>query len=385
MRDQALARWWLLRVALCLVPLAILWPLIREHLRAASLLVRFANPGAGSFLADLGVHKYVERELALPQTRARLYLPTDVDDPPGLVVVHGVHFKGIDEPRLLHFARTVASSGVAVLTPEVRALCDYRLDSESIDTIGQSAAALAQELKRRSVGVLGLSFAGGLALVAAADPRYRESFAFVTAVGAHDDLGRVLRFFISNETPLPDGTVFHATAHPYGPAVLVYSHVADFFSLQDQPVASEALRAWLHEDFDDARARAAALSPRGAIEVKHIFDRDTAAMSADLAAEINRLEPTFGAVSPSAHLAEIGVPVFLLHGADDTVIPPSETEWLARHTPAPLLGASLVSHALEHVELEKKGNLADKLALVNFMSSLLEACDGETRSAPSAH
>ena len=34
---------------------------------------------------------------------------------PGVVVVHGVHWKGIDEPRLQRFAATIAASGVAVI------------------------------------------------------------------------------------------------------------------------------------------------------------------------------------------------------------------------------------------------------------------------------
>jgi pimeloyl-ACP methyl ester carboxylesterase len=168
-------------------------------------------------------------------------------------------------------------------------------------------------------------------------------------------------------------------AHPYGPAVLVYSHASDFFAPADVSVASDTLRLWLEEDFDAARAHAAALSPEGASEMKHVFDHDTAALSAGMSAEIDRLEPSFGAVSPSAHLAEIGVPVFLLHGAGDRVIPPSETEWLARHTPANLLQQVLISKVIEHVELEGQTRLTDKVALIHFMSALLEACEEEGR------
>jgi dienelactone hydrolase len=362
-------------MAILLAVLTILWPSARAHVRAAALLTRLAD--SDSLAARIGRLAVREHDLALPQTRARLYMPTGVDAPPALVVVHGVHFKGIDEPRLLRFARAIAATGIAVLTPEVRELCDYHIDPASIDTIGESALVLSRELKRRSVGVIGLSFGGGLALVAATDPRFRAAFSFVAAVGAHDDLGRVLRFFISNEARRPDGTVMRLAAHPYGPAVLVYSHAPDFFPPEDVRVATETLLLWLKEDFDAARSHAAALSPKGAREMRYIFDRDTAALSADLSAEIEKLAPSFDAVSPSAHLAELGVPVFLLHGAGDNVIPSSETEWLARHTPAPLRWDVLVSPAIEHVELEGEIKLGEKLALLNFMSALLEACDEE--------
>ena len=44
---------------------------------------------------------------------------------------------------------------------------------------------------------------------------------------------------------------------------------------------------------------------------------DTAALAPELRAEIARLEPGFAAVSPSAHLADLRVPAFVLHGAGE--------------------------------------------------------------------
>jgi acetyl esterase/lipase len=365
-----------------LAALVILWRPASAHVRAASLLARFTDPEAHGLLAEAVRHPVVASDFARPGTRARLYLPSDLDHGahvPGVVIVHGVHWKGIDEPRLQRFATTIAASGVAVLTPEIRELCDYRIDPASIDTIGASAQALSSRLGGRPVGVMGMSFAGGLSLVAATDPRYAPSFAFVVAVGAHDDLGRVLRFFTSNESPRPDGTTLRLQAHDYGAVVLVYSHAEDFFPAADLPVAREALRSWLHEDFDGARARAEALSPEAGARMKQVFAH-SAALAPLLDAEVARLSPQLAAVSPSAHLAGIRVPVFLLHGAGDRVIPSSETEWLAHDTPRAMLRAALVSPAIEHVELEGQPSLGDQLALVHFMGDVLDAAE-ETGSA----
>ena len=222
---------------------------------------------------------------------------------------------------------------------------------------------------------MGLSFAGGLSLVAAADARYAPSLAYVAAVGAHDDLGRVLRFFTTNEAPRPDGTTLALHAHDYGTVVLVYSHVEDFFPAADVPVARDALRAWLHEDFDAAKERAKGLSPEAAGTMAHVFEHDQAALRPELEREIARLEPSFAAVSPSAHLRDVRVPVFLLHGAGDTVIPSSETEWLAHDTPKGVLRDALVSRAIEHVELEGGTGVGDELALVHFMGDLLDEAE----------
>ena len=161
----------LLARALLFVTLALVVLLIRPagaHLRAASLLLRFADAGATGALAELGKHPVEESPasvtLAQGEGRARVYTPVGVSDPPGIVIVHGVHRLGIDEPRLQRFARAVAATGVVVFTPEVQEIADYRIDPRSIDTIGAAAAALRARLGHGRVGVMGMSFAGGLSL-----------------------------------------------------------------------------------------------------------------------------------------------------------------------------------------------------------------------------
>jgi dienelactone hydrolase len=368
-------------VFVLLASMVLFWRPATAHVRAASLLLRFVDPDAQGFerlIEDAARHPVSVQDFAPPGwtgARARLYLPAGVAHPPGMVLVHGVHYLGIDEPRLRRFANTLAASGIAVLTPEVRELCDYRIDPASVELIGAAGRALSDRLAGARVGVMGLSFAGGLSLIAAADPRYASCFAFVVAVGAHDDLGRVLRFFVTNEAPRPDGTDLRMRAHDYGPVVLVYSHAEDFFAPDDLPVARDTLRLWLHEDFDAARARAHALSPEAAAKMKHVLDRDTAALSGELDAEVTRLRPAFDAVSPRAHLAGIRVPVFLLHGAGDSVIPASETEWLAHDTPPAELRAALVSQAIEHVELQGGTPIGEEVRLVHFLSEILDAAD----------
>src|SRR5436853_264293 len=79
------------------------------------------------------------------------------------------------------------------------------------------------------VGVLGLSFCGGLALMADADERYKPDIAFVVSVGGHDAMARVARFLASGKTARPDGSSVTMLPHEYGALVLVYSQVSRFF------------------------------------------------------------------------------------------------------------------------------------------------------------
>jgi dienelactone hydrolase len=364
------------------VGVALAWRPVETHLRAASLLLRFEGPGRASAIAAIGAARVDEGPAPFGDTDARLYTPRGAVDPPGLVIVHGVHRLGIDEPRLVRFSRAIASLGIRVLTPEVRELADYRIDPRSIETIGAAARALrARTSPRREVGVMGMSFAGGLSLLAAADPRFASDIDFVVSIGGHDDVARVSRFFATNTIPEPDGTILSMQAHEYGPLVLVYAHVEDFFPPEDVAAAREALRLWLWEDQGAARERAGALTASSRERMGRLFDHHVDAIAPELLAMVDRHAASMAAVSPHDRLGSVEAPVYLLHGAGDAVIPPSEALWLGLDVPARALRAVLVTRAIQHVEPGERTSLREEWLLVHFLAQIL-AQEDAARETP---
>lgn len=351
-----------------------------DYQRAASLLLRVNNPGHPGTLSELGVYQVEAINVPLDAAgavRARLYLPAGINQPPGIVLIHGIHHLGMEEPRLVYFAHAFAQSGVAVLTPEVSELADYRIDPNSIVTIGQAARFLRQKLNRDAVGVMGLSFAGGLALLAACDPQYSHDIAFVVAIGAHHNLVRVSRFLASGQIELPDGSMASLAAHQYGALVLVYAHSNDFFAPADQPAAHDALRLWLWENFDAARAQEARLSAPAKVNIEALFQNKIETVRPQLLKEIDQHQILMDEVSPAGHLDRIQVPVFLLHGQGDNVIPPSETEWLARELPSEYLRVRLITPALGHVDMQHEISWKQEWELVSFMTGVLQQAEAE--------
>ena len=346
---------------------------VSTHLRAAALLQRFADAGSARQLRASVVD---EEQARFGEIAARIYSPRNVIDPPGLVIVHGVHRLGIDEPRLVRFARAIAGAGVRVLTPEVRELADYRVDAHSIDTIGSAAHALRLRTSpHRTVGLMGMSFAGGLSLLAAADARFSTDIDFVVSIGGHDDVARVSRFFATDTIPRPDGTILSTHAHDYGPLVLVYSHIEDFFPTEDVTAARDALRAWLWEWYDAARARAAELPPPSRTRMQSLFEHRIDAIAPELLAVVARNEAPMAAVSPHGRLGALRVPVYLLHGAGDNVIPPTETLWLEHDLPAGVPRQVLVTSAINHVEPGGGSSWSEQWAVVHFLAQVLARTD----------
>jgi pimeloyl-ACP methyl ester carboxylesterase len=196
----------------------------------------------------------------------------------------------------------------------------------------------------------------------------------VVAIGAHDDLARVSRFFATDEEPRPEGPPAHLKAHAYGALVLVYQRAERFFPPEDVAIARDALRLWLWDDRPAARARADALSPESWAKIDALFD-DPEQAATEILAVVDQDAPEMATVSPAGHLANMRVPVFLLHGAGDTVIPSAETEWLAREVPPGMLREALVSPALVHVELGPGTPASEKWDLVHFMARVLEEAE----------
>jgi pimeloyl-ACP methyl ester carboxylesterase len=355
-------------------------PWLDAHLRAAGLLLTIVerpDPTGATRLRAWPVEAHDTR-LTLPERslRARRYVPAGRARPPGLVLLHGVHHLGIDEPRLQAFARALAQAGIEVLTPELDELRSYRVEPATIGAIGGLAAVHARALARESVGVVGISFAGGLSLLAAARQAAPAPIAYAVTVGAHHDLARLARFYAGAALRTPEGTQLATRAHPYGARVIVQAHLERFFEVADLPLARTALEAYLHDRFARARELARGLSPQGRERMAVLLEPQRQAELGPLlldavaahAAELAR-------VSPRGQLGRLAVPVFLVHGAGDPIIPSVETRWLAREVPSRWLRQSLISNVLRHAELEREPTLGEYWQLVHFMGEVLREAE----------
>ncbi len=354
------------------------WSLARhtvdDHLRAMSLLMRFSDPQATGFTARFAQRPFTT-ELTAVQTpqgplKYRLYIPQGVEHPPALMVLHGIHNLGLEEPRLIRFASAAAGAGMLAMTPELTDLADYHVTPRTIDTIGLAAKELSRRT-RHKVGIIGMSFAGGLALITASRPEYADKIGFVAAVGSHDDMERVSRFFASNVAEHPDGSKQPFVAHEYGALVLAYTHLDEFFSPQDMPAAREALKFRLWEKPEESSKAEQGLSAAGRAEFE-MATRHREDLQPQLLAEIKRHTSDMAAVSPHGQLAGLKVKVFLLHGTGDTIIPASESEWLAKDVPSADLKRLLISPALVHVHLEDKISFRQQWDLIDFIAGMLE-------------
>ena len=389
-------RWLFIGVAV--VAILLLGITARRYVHGFTLVVRAADlHGPVRRVADLDTVRIGERIVRArvkgTSIRARVYAPVGTARQT-VLLVSGLHPAGIDEPRLVALARRLAEANVIVVTPEIPELSRFEITPNLTDRIEQAAVWLAVESGLAStgrIGLMGISFSGGLAVVAAGRPSLRNHLSYVFSFGGHDDLRRVLEYFCTGTEPdaLAPGqreagvTRVNQPPHDYGVAIVLLTVAEHLVPPEQLAPLRDAVRRFLwasyldgvdkpqaEREFAALRELARTLPEPAATLLGYVNNRDVAQLGP-------RLLPYIGfyvdapALSPSRS-PEPSAPVFLLHGRDDNVIPAAESQHMADRlrgqAPVRLLLTDLISHAAA----DQPAHVTDVLRLAGFWGDLLE-------------
>lgn len=336
------------------------FPVLDRHLRAAAFLARLE--GSQGWLSGYRAYPIADEPRQLDGMRARRYAAKR-ETSPVILLVHGVHQAGIDDPRLIRLARSMAAAGSVVWTPEFKALTQYDLLADSAHDIGRAIRAVVKAEAVEQLSVVGVSVGAGFALRAAARPALAHRVEVVLSIGGHHSLPRLLRFYANGTVRCPDGTKVAERPHPYGVQASVYQRAEPLFSPADRNDAQAALRAMLEERPEAVREAMARTSASAAAELDALRRGRPSPRAQALLRGMAAGEPS-AAVSPAKHLDRLSAKVFLLHGRSDRVIPACESRWLYSEL-SPARATLLITDALGHARLPTH---TDQLSLVHFAS-----------------
>ncbi|HEX8536357.1 MAG TPA: hypothetical protein VF664_02760, partial [Cystobacter sp.] len=271
---------------------------------------------------------------------------------------------------------------LTVLTLELPDLLRYQLTPREPDMIEDAAlwASARPELAPDGrVGLMGISFSGGLSLVAAGRPALADKVAFTFSLGGHGDLSRVLAFLCTGVQA--DGV--HRAPHDYGVVILLLNVAGQLVpEAQVEPLRAgiltflRASHLAMHdarraaETFAEARRLQAELPEPAATLLRHVNERDVAALGPRLLPHVKDFASA-RALSPE-HSPAPPTPVFLLHGTDDTVIPAVESERLARVLEPRTRVRLLLTPLITHAEMDRVASPPDVWRLADFWAALLD-------------
>lgn len=379
--------------------------LASPYLDALGFIIRAADlPGAPATVAGWRATT-VSREavFAVPTRRggvpARFYRPGG-DVRRTVLLMPGVHRDGIDEARLVGLAEDLAATGFGVLTIAAPDLQRFKITPEVTDVIEDAviwASAQPRYAADGKVGMLGISFSGGLAVVAAGRESIRDRVAFVLSFGGHGDLARVMHYLCSGEV-LGDlagarrssavAGADHVRVHPphdYGVAVVLLSladrvvpadqvaglsrGIDDFLLASSLAMTDQAAALKV---FEDTRVYAATLPEPSRTLMAYVNDRAVDKLGPILLPVADGLRDHPGMSALSAERAAPPLaPVLLLHGVDDNVIPSVETVLLAEHLKGKARVTGLLSGLITHAEVNRAPSLTELWRLMQFWRGIM--------------
>lgn len=284
---------------------------------------------------------------------ATLFLPRGGPAPlPAWVTLHGITRPGREHPTLRRFVRALSYAGNAVLLPEIREWTELDLAPERAqDILRASLDSLSarDEVAEDRLGAIGFSFGAPQVFLAASDPDLSRHMKAVVGFGSYADLASTLRFMFLGEHEL-DGARYRVEPDPYGRWVVAGNYLTRAHGFQDaedvaralldlaRAAGDEQVGAWesVYDDLKDELAQSVDPSRT------HLF-RALAAPGAMAESEvpaealIQALTRAATGISPMldfrSRLDGLRVPVRLIHGRQDRLVPFTETVRLSRSLP----------------------------------------------------
>jgi len=376
------------------------------YLDALGFIIRAADlPGTPATVAAWRANAFTrDAEITVP-TRGgaipgRFYRPSR-QTRRTLLLIPGVHRDGINESRLVGLAEDLAATGYGVLTVAAPDLQRFKITPEVTDTIEDAVKWTSEQPEFRTdgkIGIVGISFSGGLSIVAAGRETIRDRVAFVMSFGGHGDLARAMHYLTTGEVlgdlekAKKSSAVLgadHVAVHPphdYGLAVTLLN-LADRVVPPDQVAAlSKGIDGFLLASslavtdppkaipvFEEMKAYQLTLPEPSKTYMQYVNDRAVDKLGPILSPVADALtdHPAMPSLSPERATPPTA-PIFLLHGVDDNVIPSVETVLLAEHLKGKAHVEGLLSGLITHAEVNRTATSTEVWRLAKFWRDIMK-------------
>jgi dienelactone hydrolase len=376
------------------------------YLDALGFIIRAADiGGTPATLASWRSYTYTRQPDMWVPTRSG-NIPARLFEPEGrarrtLLLMPGVHRDGINESRLVGLAEDLSATGYRVVTVAAPDLTKFKVTPEVTDVIEDAVKWTSEQPQFRTdgtIGIVGISFTGGLSIVAAGRESIRDRVAFVMSFGGHGDLARALHYLASGEVlgNLEQAKQSSAVAgadhvgihppHDYGLAVVLLN-LADRVVPPDQVAAlSKGIDGFLLASslavtdppksvpvFEEMKKYQETLPEPSRTYMQYVNDRAVDKLGPVLLPVIESLKNHPGMAALSAERATPPTaPIFLLHGVDDSVIPSVETVLLAEHLKGKADVTGLLSGLITHAEVNRTPGATEVWRLASFWRQIMK-------------
>ena len=274
------------------------------------------------------------------------------------VAVHGVTINGGQDPRLIHFARTMAHFGVTCVVPTLGGLASCRWEASDLDELA-NIIILAADTFQQPVGLIGFSFGGSYALVVAGRSEALENIPWIITFGAYHTLADVLEGYALNLKREPQDKTEWDEA--------IYQRLVCLYGQRDAITFPQ-------EGWQELEALLRRYCSEASFEEKRRFYNH---YLHDLDTEVFKRLPepeVLKRLSPAGNLEHLDCPVTLIHDRHDHAVPPAQAERLLSELetrPNNKRHRLVLTSLLSHVSASNLLNIPEVIRLANALAPLI--------------
>jgi pimeloyl-ACP methyl ester carboxylesterase len=281
-----------------------------------------------------------------------------------LIVVPGLHPKGIYDNRFIAFAETCAEAGFPVVAPDIPEFRNFKITNESVQII----RSVMDEVRdpQKTMGMLGISYGAGPVFLIAAE----QKLDYIISIGGYYSLSHAIEYSLTETHP---GSPKRET-HEWGRLIFALNHIDQLSPAKDLQILRESLALRLDLKEKEAQVLEQRLSPAGKDFLHGILEGLSADQRKAFDEVLKQREREAFEFSPQRVLSKIdsGTHVYLIHGTGDQAIPYEETlELQAGLQEAGLQTHCLITQGLTHVDVTRLSSLWELLKLLHWERLLL--------------
>ena len=276
-------------------------------------------------------------------------------------------------PKILKLGTLLAQIGYTVFIPRIPPLKNLDISEVNVSWFIHFYRWLldVKKVEAQQTAMVGISYGGGMMLKALI--KIKEQLTMpktIMTYGTYSDAESTIKFLLTGEIKM-NGEIHHIPPHEWGLIVIFHNFLKNLDLEWDTARVQNVIQLHIQEKFDEQDHQMAGLPPDQNQIVQSIISGKASPAVKDLAWEIiSNEQDTFKTLSPKQWCNDINQKIFILHGANDSMVPYTESIQLAEYLTDYEL---LITHLYEHKEIStKKGmiyNANEVIKLIHFYAN----------------
>ncbi len=287
-----------------------------------------------------------------------------------IIIFPGASPYAENHPGMIMLGSSLRNVGYNVYLPRIPALKNLILEKENIDWFAHCYQELAQHKieSKNNIMIVGLSYGGASLLRATLDKRMQSPKPkSILSYGTYFSINTALNFFLTGMIKYNNKN-YKITPHEWGPIVIFYNFFDTIDTQYDKIKIKDILKHRIKDEHNIVEEKIKTLNNDERKLMNNILNGNlTDEMKDIIYMMIKKNKDLLNYLSPENWIQSVQGKVFIMHGANDSMVPFTESTFLDQNLNNSTL---LISFLYEHREISTNRNIFFKLKefikLINF-------------------